>query len=629
MRAGVVRIVAIYATLAALWILLSDRAVGALSADAARVTAVSTWKGWFFVGVTSVILYLLMGRLVDQLRESEASYRALTEQVPAIIYRAGVDPSGTTTYVSPQVEALGYTPAEWLADPTLWRALIHPEDRDRVHAEVERAQRTRSNLATEYRMADRSGRWMTVRHDARVVHPDDGGEAYLQGLLVDITDHRKAQDDLHHLAFHDPLTGLPNRALLLDRLSQTLRLCQREGRVGCLIVLDIDRLHLINEARGHVAGDALLQEVARRLVDKLGPDDTVARLVGDQFAVLVHSFTPTAPTSQHAHVMAQRVHSALHAPFHNGDEELTVTASVGVSAFGEINSDEASDVLRRADTAMDRAKRSGGSQTVFFDEGMGEAVRDRFHVEGSLRRGVAEGELRVYLQAQVDAHATVVGAEALVRWAHPERGLVMPDAFISFAEESDLIIEIDLWVLRAVCELLAGPELVGQTMRLSANVSPRTFRDPAFASTVRSILAQTGADPARLTLEVTEGLMIGNLAEMVASMTEVGDLGINISIDDFGTHYSSLAYLRRLPIHELKIDRAFVQGAPTDPDDSMLVQVMLSVAEHMHLRVVAEGVETPAQAAFLNDRADVFHQGYLYGRPEPAEMWLQEVAGQP
>jgi diguanylate cyclase (GGDEF)-like protein/PAS domain S-box-containing protein len=633
MRAGVVRIVVIYAVFAALWILLSDRAVGALSDDAARITALSMWKGWFFVAVTSGLLYLLMRQLVDQqsrtlaqLREREASYRALTEQVPAIIYRAGADSASTTTYVSPQVEALGFSPEEWLADPNVWLDLIHPEDRDRVLDEVGRAQRTGANLATEYRLATRSGRWLTIRDEARLIQPDDGGEAYLQGLMLDVTDERKAQEDLHHLAFHDPRTGLPNRALLLDRLSQMLRTGQREGRVGCLIVLDVDRLQLINEARGHDVGDALLQEVARRLLLALSPDDTVARLEGDEFAVLLHTLDPSSEAAgRHAHVVAQMVHGALHPPFRSGSDELSITASVGVSAFGESDLEEAPDVLRRAETAMGRAKQAGGNQTAFFAEGMGESARDRFQVEGSLRRGIAEGELRVYLQAQVDAQANVVGAEALVRWQHPERGLVLPGTFIPFAEESDLIIEIDLWVLRAVCGLLARPELAERSVRVSANVSPRTFRQPTFAAAVRSILDETGADPTRLTLEVTEGLMIGNLAEVVASMTAVAELGIHISIDDFGTHYSSLAYLRRLPIHELKIDRAFVQDAPTDPDDAMLVQVMLALAEHMHLRVVAEGVETPAQAAFLNERAAVLHQGYLYGRPEPAETWLDRL----
>ena len=452
-------------------------------------------------------------------------------------------------------------------------------------------------------------------------------EAYLQGLMLDVTDHRQAQDDLHHLASHDPLTGLPNRALLTDRLHQMLLLNQREGLFGSLVVLDVDRLHLINEARGHVVGDALLQEVARRLVDALGPDDTVARLEGDEFALLLNTLDPGPDAaSRHALRVAHEVHRALRAPFRSGSDRMTITASLGVCLVGESHLDVADDVLRRADTAMDRAKQAGGSRTAFFAEAMGETTQHRFEVDASLRRGIAQGELRVHLQSQVDAAANVVGAEALVRWEHPDRGLVLPGTFIPFAEESDLIIDIDTWVLRQVCSLLARPELVGRPLRISANVSPRTFRQPTFASTVRAILAETGADPARVTLEVTEGLMIGNLTEVVASMTELADLGIHISVDDFGTHYSSLAYLRRLPIHELKIDRAFVQGAPTDPDDAVIVEVMLRVVEHMHLRVVAEGVETPEQADFLNARATVLHQGYLFGRPEPVETWLGRLS---
>jgi diguanylate cyclase (GGDEF)-like protein/PAS domain S-box-containing protein len=635
MRGGVARIVAIYAAFSAMWILLSDRAVSSLVDDPDRITAISMWKGWLFVAVTSGLLYLLMRRVlgeqaraVAQLRASEADLRTLTEQVPAIIYRARADGSGDTLYVSPQVTSLGYTPEQWLADPTARRRAIHPDDRDRVVGELAQGVRSGGGLTTEYRIASRSGRWVTVLDEARLIQPVEGGPAYLQGLMVDVTAQRKAEDDLRHLSLHDSLTGLPNRALLLDRLGDALALSRWRGGAGCLLVLGIDRLHLVNEARGHDIGDRVLREVGERLVEAVGADDTVARLEGDEFAVLLHALgQPPQAARGSANLVAHQVHSALSLPFRSGSDELAITASLGVAVFDGSSLEQPEDVLRRADTAMDRAKAAGGSQTAFFADVMGEAAQLRFEVEASLRRGIARGELRTHLQAQVDANALVVGAEALVRWEHPEQGLLLPGGFIPFAEESDLIIDVDTWVLRAVCELLARPEVARRSLRLSANVSPRTFRQPTFAATVRTILAETGADPACLTMEVTEGLMIGDLAEVIACMTEIAELGVHLSVDDFGTRYSSLAYLRRMPIRELKIDRSFVQDAPTDPDDAMLVQVMLAVAAHMGLRVVAEGVETPEQAAFLNARADVLHQGYLYGRPEPVESWLAGLAG--
>jgi EAL domain-containing protein (putative c-di-GMP-specific phosphodiesterase class I) len=280
-------------------------------------------------------------------------------------------------------------------------------------------------------------------------------------------------------------------------------------------------------------------------------------------------------------------------------------------------------ILRRADTALHRAKEAGGNQTAFFETGMGDSAEQRFRVERELHRAIPAGELRLYFQPQVDAQGKLAGAEALVRWQHPERGLIPPSAFIPVAEESDLIVDLGAWVLAEACHLMAREDMAGHPLRLSVNLSPRHFRQKGFVPWLRDLLSATGADPTNLTLEVTEGLMIDNINDVVAKMSELTALGIHFSLDDFGTGYSSLAYLKRLPIHELKIDKTFVQDAPTDPDDAALVETILAVAQHMHLKVVAEGVETEEQANFLNARAPVIHQGYLYGRPEPAEVWIK------
>jgi EAL domain-containing protein (putative c-di-GMP-specific phosphodiesterase class I) len=254
---------------------------------------------------------------------------------------------------------------------------------------------------------------------------------------------------------------------------------------------------------------------------------------------------------------------------------------------------------------------------------MGESVAQSFRIERELREALQQKALRLYLQPQVDRKGRLVGAEALVRWQHPERGMVPPGIFIPVAESSDLIVDVGIWVTTEACKLLAQQEMAGLSIRLSVNLSPRHFRKPNFVEWMKGVLHDTGADASKLTLEITEGLVIDNVHDVIAKMSELHALGIHFSIDDFGTGYSSLAYIKRLPIQELKIDKTFVQDAPTDPSDAALVETILSIAQHMHLQVVAEGVETEEQAEFLNARAKVTHQGYLFGKPEPAQVWIE------
>ena len=442
-------------------------------------------------------------------------------------------------------------------------------------------------------------------------------------IKQDITDKKRAEAEIHRLAYSDELTGLPNRTLLMDRLSQMLAASQRSQYKEALLLLNIDRFKTINDARGHAAGDALLKALGERLQAMPGTGDTLARSAADEFAMLLPSLDRHPEhTSRHALSVAEHIHAALRQPFEIGNEEITITASIGITLFPETPNESPDQVLRRADTALHRVKEAGGNQTAFFEVGMGEATERRFQVERELRRAIPAGELRLYLQPQVDAAGQLAGAEALVRWQHPERGLVPPGAFIAVAEESDLIVDLGAWVLTEACRLMAREDMAGNPLRLSVNLSPRHFRQKDFVPWLKTLLTATGADSTHLTLEVTEGLMIDNLGDVVAKMNELTMLGIHFSLDDFGTGYSSLAYIKQLPIHELKIDKSFVQDAPTDPNDAALVETILAVAQHMHLKVVAEGVETEAQAAFLNAHATVIHQGYLYGRPEPAEAWI-------
>jgi diguanylate cyclase (GGDEF)-like protein/PAS domain S-box-containing protein len=460
--------------------------------------------------------------------------------------------------------------------------------------------------------------WATLS----VVRDAIGNITHYTAVFADLSEIRYAQETAQHLAWNDALTGLANRALFLSQLEQLLTHARREAGFAEVLLIDIDRFKNINEARGFAVGDGLLKKVAERLSRMLKPGQLLARLDSDEFAILLPDLSASLEAAgREALALTENLRAVLREDLELEGEAVHFDISIGIALLPEPLQETAADVLRQADMAMAKAKARGGGNTVFFETAMGEGIKERFRLEGELRSAISHNQLRLYLQPQVDAAGRQVGAEALVRWQHPERGLIPPDQFISLAESSGLIVALDRWILASACQLLAELDSEGIDLSISVNISPRHFRQADFVENVKCLLAGSGADPSRLVLEVTEGLMIADLGDVVAKMTELTELGVHFSMDDFGTGYSSLAYLKRLPIHELKIDKSFIQDAPVDPNDAALVEVILSVAQHLHLRVVAEGVETQAQADFLNARGQIIRQGYLYGKPEPAESW--------
>jgi len=445
----------------------------------------------------------------------------------------------------------------------------------------------------------------------------------------DATEKRRSAQLIERQATHDILTDLPNRRLLLDRVTQALARCRRHGHLGAALFIDLDNFKNINDSLGHSTGDALLQEVARRLKKELREEDTSARLGGDEFVVLFSEVSDDPEKSaQQVQAGAEKIQKALLAPYTIHDHKLHVTASIGIALF-PMEKESANNILRHADTAMYRAKEAGRNTIRFFLPSMQLAAEERLALQNDLRHAIKHNELHLHYQAQVDTSGNIIGAEALLRWQHPERGNVPPDDFVTAAEETGQILAIGKWVLEnALGQLKAWTDKIPESsvLNLAVNVSPSQFRQEEFVLQIERILGETGADPNLLTLELTEGVLVENLVETIRKMEALKRLGVRFSIDDFGTGYSSLAYLKRLPMDEIKIDRSFVRDITTDPSDANLVEIIITMAERLGLAVVAEGVETEEQLDFLRDKGCRLFQGYYFSRPQTLEDFTELIS---
>jgi len=451
----------------------------------------------------------------------------------------------------------------------------------------------------------------------------EGRVTHYVAVLSDLSEVRQAQALADQLAWRDALTGLGNRAHFMRQLEDALAAAGRDGGNVSVLLLDIDRFKLLNEARGLGTGDTVLVAVGAALTGAIEGEAMLARIDADEYAVLLSGLgNVREEAARVALARAERLRAALRAGVQVEGELLRLDCSIGIAMFPDATLELASDVVQQANLAMHQAKEAGGGCVQFFEARMGERVRDRYELELELRDAIDGGQLRLYLQSQFGPQKTVVGAEALVRWEHPQRGLLSPASFVPVAEASKLIAALDCWVLGEACRLLARLDAEGRALSISVNISPQHFQQPDFVEQVLAILRESGADGNHLVLEVTENLVIGDIEGVVAHMLRLQEHGIRFSLDDFGTGYSSLLHLKRLPIHEIKIDRSFVRDVTVDADDAAVVDTILAVARHMQLQVVAEGVETEAQAEFLDSRFPVVHQGYLYARPQEANGWL-------
>ena len=557
--------------------------------------------------------------MTAELRATRDDLESTLNAIPDLLFELDLE-GRIHHYRSARAAELAVPPELFLG--RLLRDVVPPEAAAGCHVALEAADRTGYSAGHQYRLELQGATHWFELSIARKQNAAPGTAPRFIALSRDITERKRAEARSHQLAYFDALTGLPNRRMLLDRLEHALLSAQQAAQVGAVLYIDLDNFKQINDARGHTLGDALLRQVARRLEEHLRPGDTVAHLGGDEFVVLAHNIAADMDTAGRAALLvAEEIRAALEVPYTIETHLYSTTGSIGITLFPK-RGEGVEDLLREADTAMYRAKDLGRNRIRFYEAAMQADVQERLALEQDLKKAHELGQLAAYVQSQVDAQGRVVGGELLMRWNHPVRGNVPPSRFIPVAEASGLILRMGDWMIQQACEALARLQAQGLALSLSVNVSERQFRQDDFVERVRHVLAHTGADPGLLVLEVTESLLIEDLDDTIARMTEIVRLGVRFSIDDFGTGYSSLAYLKRLPLYELKIDKSFVDDTPGDPNDTAIVQSILSVARHLKLRVVAEGVETRAQADFLVQSQCDFLQGYLFARPEPLAAWV-------
>lgn len=435
--------------------------------------------------------------------------------------------------------------------------------------------------------------------------------------LTDITERKAAEDEIRSLAFYDPLTGLPNRRLLMDYLGHAMASAARHRKLGALLFVDLDHFKTINDTLGHDKGDLLLQQVAARLRSCIREVDTVARLGGDEFVVLLEDLSQsTLEAASQAEAVGEKIVAALNQPYEIAGYTHHSSPSIGITVLGEYP-EAIEEPLKRADAAMYQAKAAGRNTLRFFDPETQVAVAARAEMEAALREAVRAQQFTVHYQAQVNAVGKTVGAEALVRWIHPQHGMVSPATFIPLAEETGVILPLGRWVLETACTQLqrwaSEPRMAHLT--LSVNVSAREFLDRNFSAQVLQTLERTGANPLMLKLELTESLLLVNVEDVITKMNALKDMGIGFSLDDFGTGYSSLSYLKRLPLNQLKIDQSFVRDILSDPNDAAIAKMVVALADSMGLNVIAEGVETQAQCDVLAQFGCFSYQGYLFSKP--------------
>ncbi|WP_394791373.1 EAL domain-containing protein [Rhodoferax sp.] len=553
-------------------------------------------------------------------READARIRdqaSLLDKAQDAIVVRGID--HRVLYWNKSAERLyGWTAAEVLGQSVVARLYPNPA----TFAAAIRAVMEQGEWNGEIQQQRKDGSQMVVEARWTLVRDAQDQPHSVMAVNTDVTQRKVAEREVQKLAFYDPLTQLPNRQLLMDRLTHAVATSQRNGQGGALLYIDLDYFKTLNDTLGHAQGDLLLQQVAQRLCSSVRQADTVGRLGGDEFVVILEDLAPDARgTGVLAKHIAEKVLLALGAPYLLDSQEHRSTCSIGIAPYGR-EADTVGELLKQAGIAMQQAKDAGRNTAVFFDPQLQAEVIARAALEADLRLAVARDEFFLHYQSQHDVQGRMTGVEALVRWRHAQRGMVSPAAFIPLAEETGLILEIGQRVLSQACTLLAqwGQRAETRHLTMAVNVSSRQFKHADFVQQVMDTLAATGAQPGQLKLELTESLLVDDIEQTIARMETLKARGVGFSLDDFGTGYSSLSYLKRLPLDQLKIDQSFVRDVMTDPNDAVIARTIIGLGQSLGLNVIAEGVETAEQRDFLAEHGCPAFQGYLFARPVPGDQ---------
>jgi diguanylate cyclase (GGDEF)-like protein/PAS domain S-box-containing protein len=566
-------------------------------------------------------------RATEELSDADARYRAVVEQIPAIVYTDVVDDTMSTTYVSPQIEELlGISPEEYIADPDLWTKQLHPDDKEEALQSYLQGRTSGGPFSFEYRLLARDGRVVWFRDSAVVVNDRSGAPAFVHGVMFDITDRKNAEEQVAFLAYHDNLTGLPNRTMFEELLELGMARARRHDLSVAVLCIDVDDFKLINESLGYEAGDALLRAVAERLGEATRETDLVARQGGDEFLLLladieggsVPGFEGTDSAILVVESVGARVHESLRAPFNVAGTELYVSASIGISMFPH-DADDAMALLKNADAAMYQSRKTvPGSYLLHWRQS--EEALGKLSLTTRLRKAVENRNWQLHYQPVVElAEGKMVGVEALIRWADPNGGLVPPGDFIPLAEEMGLIEAIGDWVVEELSHQAAAWRAEGLELEVSFNLSPRQLWQPDLTEKILEQLGAANLDPESIIVEVTESAAMADPERTLRILRDLNDRGLRLALDDFGTGYSSFARLRYMPVDVLKIDRLFIRNVAQDAQAGDMVRAIIQLAHGLGMTPLAEGIETEDEWRFLVEQGCRLGQGFYFCRPAPAE----------
>lgn len=551
----------------------------------------------------------------ERLRQASVVFTTIAEGIMIL------DESGRLISVNPAfIRLTGYQETEV-------RGLFPNEfllvQRDGASTNIDNANTEEGFWSSEAVCKSKDGRIFNALQQICVVRDESGNPGNYVHTISDLTSIRATERQLVHLAFHDQLTKLPNRRLFLDRLRQAMSASDRSGQAGALLYIDMDDFKTLNDTLGHDMGDLLLEQVAGRLMSCVREGDTVARLGGDEFMVMLeHLSTELTDAAAHTEVVGKKIIAVLDQPYQLGAHEYRCTPSIGATLF-EGSIQRMDELIKQADIAMYQSKKDGRDTLSFFDPEMQQSVNQRATLESALHKALAQQQFQLHYQIQVNIWRHPIGAEALIRWIHPERGAVSPAEFIPMAEETGLILPIGSWVLETACAQIRtwGQNPLTRELSLAVNVSAKQLRQAAFVEQVRSLVIRYGINPRLLKLEITESMLLDNVEHTIQIMAAIKKIGVQFSLDDFGTGYSSLQYLKRLPLDQLKIDKSFVHDLTVDQSDRTIVRTIITMAHSLGLDVIAEGVETEEQRQLLQNKGCIHFQGYLFGKPAAIELF--------